>query len=160
MALRIKNNNLIFLFRKLDLTFRGLFYPLISSNMKKETCAPKVGLTTASIVDNIYGIIDSKIQYLDYQTRELLRPLTGEITQKDDKSNSKKGQKDLQTEEQWFLAFEKYSKVKKALLLLRNYLNKENAVLVLSLLADDQLKNLSQKDLEYKLGIKQRNQAA
>jgi len=128
--------------------------------MKKETCAPKVGLTTASIVENIYSIIDSKIQYLDYQTRELLRPLLGEFTQPDQKSNSKKGLKDLKSEEQWFLAFEKYSKVKKTLLLLRNYLNQENALLVLSLLADDQLVTFSQKDLEYKLGINQKSQAA
>lgn len=128
--------------------------------MKKGTCTPKAGKTTVSIVENIYSIIDSKIQYLDYQTRELIRPLTGENTQKDQVSVSKKGPIDLKNEEQWFLAFEKYSKIKKALLLLRNYLNKENAFLVLSLLADNQLINFSQKDLEYKLGIKQRNQAA
>ncbi len=128
--------------------------------MNTGTCAPIVGKTTVSIVDNIYSIIDSKIQYLDYQTRELLRPLIGENTQKDGKSDSKKGPKDLKIEEQWFLAFEKYSKVKSVLLLLRNYLNKENALLVLSLLADDQLINFSQKDLEYKLGIKPRYQAA
>ena len=128
--------------------------------MKKETCTPKVGKTTVSIVENIYSIIDSKIQYLDYQTRELIRPLAGENTQKDQTSVSKNGLNDLKNEEQWFLAFEKFSKVKKTLLLLRNYLNKENAFLVLSLLADNQLINFSQKDLEYKLGIKQRNQAA
>lgn len=128
--------------------------------MKKGTCTPKVGKPVASIVDNIYSIIDSRIQYLDYQTRELLRPLIGENTRMDDMSDSKKGPKDLKIEEQWFLAFEKYSKVKKVLLLLRNYLNKENAVLVLSLLADDQLISFSQEDLEYILDVKQRNQAA
>jgi len=128
--------------------------------MKNETCAPKEGRNTASVVDNIYSIIDSKIQYLDYQTRELLRPLIGENTRKDLRSYLKQGPKDLKTVEQWFLAFERYSKVKRILLLLRNYLNKENALLVLSLLADDQLINFSQKDLEYKLGINKRYQAA
>ena len=128
--------------------------------MKKGTCTPKAGKITVSIVENIYSIIDSKIQYLDYQTRELIRPLAGENTLKDQVSDSKKGLEDLKNEEQWFLAFEKYSKVKKVLLLLRNYLNKENAFLVLSLLADDKLVKLSQKELEYTLGIKQRNQAA
>ncbi|MEM6318546.1 MAG: hypothetical protein AAF960_12820 [Bacteroidota bacterium] len=128
--------------------------------MNKETCAPKVGRTSPSMVENIYSIIDSKIQYLDYQTRELLRPLIGENTQRDNKSHQNTGPKDLQMTEKWFLAFEQHSRVKKTLLLLRNYLDKENALLVLSLLADDQLAQLSQKDLEYKLGIQQRYRAA
>ena len=128
--------------------------------MNKETCAPIVGRTNASIVENIYSIIDSKIQYLDYQTRELLRPLIGENTQKDILSSEKKDPMDLKIEEQWFLAFEKYSKVKKSLLFLRNYLNNENALLVLSLLADDQLILMSQKDLEYILDVSPRSQAA
>ncbi len=128
--------------------------------MNKKTRAPKVGKPNGSIVENIYSIIDSKIQYLDYQTKELFRPLIGENTEMDDKSTQKKGPKDLKTEELWFLAFEKISRLKKTLLLLRNYLNQENALMVLSLLADDQLLKLSQKDLEYRLGIPLRNQAA
>lgn len=128
--------------------------------MNKETRAPKVGKANGSIVENIYSIIDSKIQYLDYQTRELFRPFIGENTQKDEKSTPKMDPMDLKNKEVWFLAFEKYSRSKKTLLLLRNYLNKENALLVLSLLADDQLVNFSQKDLEYKLDIPLRHQAA
>lgn len=131
--------------------------------MNKETCAPKVG--TNAFVEGIYSIIDSKIQYLDYQTRELLRPLTGEKTPKDLKSTKEKTLRDLKIAEQWFLAFEKYSRIKKILLLLKKHLlrNKENpekAMLVLSLLADDQYIRISQKDLEYRLGIVQRYQAA
>ena len=131
--------------------------------MNKETCAPKVG--TNAFVEGIYSIIDSKIQYLDYQTRELLSPLTGEKTPKDLKSTKEKTLKDLKKAEQWFLAFEKYSKIKKILLLLKKHLlrNKENpekAMLVLSLLANDQYITISQKDLEYRLGIVQRYQAA
>lgn len=128
--------------------------------MNKETRAPKVGKPNGPIVENIYSIIDSKIQYLDYQTKELFRPLIGENTQKDNKSTPKNGPRDLKTAEIWFMAFEKISRLKKILLLLRNYLNKENALLVLSLLADDQLANLSQKDLEYRLDIPLRIQAA
>ncbi len=131
--------------------------------MNKETCAPKVGIHT--FVEGIYSIIDSKIQYLDYQTRELLRPLIGENTRKDLESTEEKNQRDLKIAEQWFLAFERYSKIKKILLFLKQYLikdkeNQEKAMLVLSLLADDQYTKLSQKDLEYKLGINQRYQAA
>ena len=131
--------------------------------MNKETCAPKVG--SNAFVEGIYSIIDSKIQYLDYQTRELLRPLTGENTPKDKKSLKEKCQQDLKLKEQWFLAFEKYSKIKKVLLQLKYYLirdkeNQEKAMLVLSLLADDQFIKLSQKDLEYKLGNFQIKQAA
>ena len=131
--------------------------------MNKETCAPKVG--TNAFVEGIYSIIDSKIQYLDYQTRELLCPLIGEKTPKDLKSTREKTLKDLKIAEQWFLAFEKYSRIKKILLLLKKHLlrNKENpekAMLVLSLLADDQYIMISQKDLEYRLGIVHRYQAA
>ncbi len=131
--------------------------------MNKETCAPEVG--TNAFVEGIYSIIDSKIQYLDYQTRELLRPLIGENTTKELKSIGEKNQRDIKIVEQWFLAFEKFSRIKKILLLLKHYLNKdkenqEKAVLVLSLLADDLFIKLSQKDLEYRLGINQRYQAA
>ena len=128
--------------------------------MKNLTCAPKVGKTNASVVENIYSIIDSKIQYLDYRTRELFRPLVGENTPPNPMYPYENTQTDLKSAEQWFLAFEKYSKIKKLLLLLKNYLDRENALLVLSLLADDQLIKLSQKDLEYRLGIKPKYQAA
>lgn len=120
--------------------------------MTKRTCAP-VGKPNNSIVENIYSIIDSKIQYIDYQNRALFRPLIGENAKKEEVSTKNVGYKDLQSEEQWFLTFEKFSKLKKQLLLLRNYLNTENAALVLSLLAEDQLVQFSQKDLEYKLGV-------
>jgi len=131
--------------------------------MNKETCAPKVG--TNAFVEGIYSIIDSKIQYLDYQTQGLLHRLIGENTPPDKKNPTQKGQKDLKIEEQWFLAFEKYSKIKKILLFLKHFLirnnsNQEKAMLVLSLLADDQYIKLSQKDLEYKLGILKRYRAA
>ena len=131
--------------------------------MKKESCAPKVGANV--FVEGIYSIIDSKIQYLDYQTRELLRPLIGENVLKDTRSLAEKCQQDLKLKEQWFLAFEEYSKIKKSLLQLKHFLirhkeNQEKAMLVLSLLADDQFTKLSQKDLEYKLGSIPINQAA
>ena len=128
--------------------------------MTNRTCAPKVGKSNTSVVENIYSIIDSKIQYLDYQTRERLRPLIGENDKVDQPSQKSTGLYDLHNEEQWFLTYEKNSKFKKLLLLLRNYLNKENALMVLSLLADDQLTGLSPKELEYKLGITARYRAA
>lgn len=129
--------------------------------MEKHTCAPKVGRTNASVVENIYSIIDSKIQYLDYRTKELVRPLLGDPTQKFKEGLPlNESPETLKIKEQWFLAFEKYSRAKKILLLLRNYLDKENALLILSLLADDQLLKLSQKDLEYRLGISKRYRAA
>jgi len=120
--------------------------------MNKETCDPKVG--NNAFVEGIYSII-----------RELLRPLIGENTMTDSKSNKEKTLQNLKTAEQWFLAFEKYSKIKKLLLLLKKHLlrnneNPEKAMLVLSLLADDQYIKLSQKDLEYRLGIIKRYQAA
>lgn len=129
--------------------------------MNSKTCIPKVGRTNVSVVENIYSIIDSRIQYLDYKTKELVRPLIGENTPKKVVGKSRCAIPSiLKIEEQLFLHFEKHSKIKKLLLLLRNYLDKENAFLVLSLLADDQLLLLSQKDLEYRLGITKRYQAA
>ena len=131
--------------------------------MIKETCVPKDGIN--AFVESIYSIIDSKIQYLDYQARERLHPLIGENTPTSRLSPKERTLKDLKIEEQWFLAFEKNSKIRKILLLLKKHLfrNKENlekAMLVSSLLANDQYITLSQKDLEYRLGIRQRCQAA
>ena len=131
--------------------------------MIKETCAPKDGIN--AFVESIYSIIDSKIEYLDCQARERLHPLIGENTLTNRLSPKERTLKDLKIEEQWFLAFEKNSKIRKILLLLKKHLfrNKENlekVMLVSSLLADDQYITLSQKDLEYRLGIRQRCQAA
>jgi len=129
--------------------------------MEKQTGVPKVGPTTISIVENIYGIIDTKIQYIDYRSKELVRPLLGDPTQPSEKGIiSVENSDSLQWKEQWFLAFEKYSRRKRKLLFLRNHLNSENALLILILLAEDQFIHYSQKDLEYLLGINQRNQAA
>lgn len=127
----------------------------------EKACDPKVGRSNVSFVENIYSIIDSKIQYLDYKTQELVRPLIGENTTEKSVGKSKMSPpENLKIEEELFLHFEKQSKMKKLLLLLRNYLNKENALLVLSLLADDQLLKSSQKDIEYRLDVSKRNQAA
>lgn len=127
----------------------------------EKACDPKVGRPNVSFVENIYSIIDSKIQYLDYKTQELVRPLIGEnTTEKSVGKDKTSPPENLKIEEELFLHFEKQSKMKKLLLLLRNYLNKENALLVLSLLADDQLLKSSQKDFEYRLGISEIIQAA
>jgi hypothetical protein len=113
------------------------------------------------VVENIYGIIDSRIQYLDYQSKSLVQNLIQEniLLTNADVCKSDNPER-LKKEEQWFLSFEKNSKHKKALLLLRNYLDNENALIVLSLLADEQLLVLSQKDLEYKLKVPRYTQAA
>ena len=48
--------------------------------MATETCISERQNSTNSIsvMDNIYGIIDSKIQYLDHQTKGIVRPLIKE----------------------------------------------------------------------------------
>lgn len=124
--------------------------------MNRETCASGLDRNNGVFVDSVLSIIDSKIQYLDYQTKAIIRPLLAENAPIQRKENSET----LKLKEQWFLTFERISRLKKSLLLLRNYLNKENAFLIFSLLADEQLILLSQKDIEFKLGIPKRYLAA
>ncbi len=130
--------------------------------MTDKTCISTASRSAESVVENVYSIIDSKIQYLDYQTKELVRPLSEESTPKETVTGAAKSDSfvTLHEAEQLFLHFEKQSRFKKLLLLTRRYLDNDNALLILSLLADDLLLNFNEKDLAYLLDIPPRLQAA
>jgi len=112
---------------------------------------PKKGMEY-NLLESVYAIIDSRIQYLEYQNNKLF------------KSYLRKGEQgsaedmlppNLGTESQFLLNdFEELlhhlaisSKSVKLLLLLRNYLLKDNADLILELLTNNNYLKLSEEKL-------------
>ena len=130
--------------------------------MTGETCSSNAGRLAESVVENVYSIIDSKIQYLDYQTKELVRPLSEGNIQKKTVTGETSSDSfvSLHEAEQLFLHFERQSRLKKLLLLTRRYLDDGNALLILSLLENDILLNFSERDLVFILDGSPKLQAA
>ena len=116
---------------------------------------PKKGMEY-NLLESVYAIIDSRIQYLEYQNDKLFKSYL---------RKEKRGTQediltlDLRTESQFLLNnFEKLlshlaisSKSVKLLLLLRNCLLKDNANLILELLTNDTYLKLSEEKLNHLL---------
>ena len=121
--------------------------------MANETCVLKDNKSKK--FEHALKVIDSKIQYLDYQTKGIVRPLLSETNNAEELIGEAKSDSplSLQAVEQLFLHFEKQSRRKKLLLHLRTLLNLDNAMLVLELLTDDQLFVFSEEEIQYILDI-------
>ena len=119
--------------------------------MATETCISERQNSTdsVSVMDNIYGIIDSKIQYLDHQTKGIVRPLIKETICEENVQGEAKSDScmPLEAVEKMFIQFEQQSKKKKLLLQLRMLLNATNALLVLALLSDNTLYEFEEKEV-------------
>ena len=112
-----------------------------------------------SITDFVYNIIDSKIQYLNYQTKGIARS----INLVDSSENTVKGEADsdslsFEEVEKIFLQFEVQSKQLKRLLYFRKLLNTKNSIVALALLTDNVLFEFTEYEIAYILDfdIKQR----
>jgi len=119
--------------------------------MATEACISEKLNNTDAVMDNIYGIIDSKIQYLDHQTKGIVRPLIKakpfqETVQGEANSDSFMP---LEAVEKMFIQFEQQSKRKKLLLQLRMLLNSNNALLVLALLSDNTIYEFEEQEILY-----------
>ena len=121
--------------------------------MANETCVLKDNKSKK--FEHALKVIDSKIQYLDHQTKGIVRPLLSETNNAEELIGEAKSDSplSLQAVEQLFLHFEKQSRRKKLLLHLRTLLNLDNAMLVLELLTDDQLFVFSEEEIQYILDI-------
>lgn len=105
-----------------------------------------------SIIEQVFGIIDSKFQFTKYQTNKLIK----EHLQKKsiDVSDCNENYDYLSKIEEGighdatiFQYIESYSKTTHLLLFLRNFLNSSNAKIIFELLSDDIYLNFSQKEL-------------
>ena len=120
--------------------------------------SPKKGMEY-NLLESVYAIIDSRIQYLEYQNNKLLKSYLGEREQvgREDLLTP-----DLGTESQFLVNnFEELlnhlaisSKSVKLLLLLRNYLLKDNAGLILELLTNNKYLKLSEEKLSRMLNCR------
>lgn len=117
--------------------------------------------TEESIIDFVYNIIDSKIQYLNYQTKGIVRPLNLDITSEDsEKGEANSDSLSLEEVEKIFLQFEVQSKQKKRLLYFRKLLNTKNAKVALVLLTDNVLFEFTEHEIAYILDLRAKQIAA
>ncbi|MEL6865968.1 MAG: hypothetical protein AAFP19_16195 [Bacteroidota bacterium] len=110
----------------------------------------------APIVENIYGIIDTKIQYIDYQTNQIVSTITGVDFQRVQKPDIEVGMlNDFNFAhnggDSFITLMAEYSKSKALLLLMRTELDQKNAQAVLDLLTDNKFIHFSEVQLLQKL---------
>ena len=103
-----------------------------------------------SLIDFVYNIIDSKIQYLNYQTKGITQPITTNNTSDDSTIGEANSDSfSLEEAEKLFLQFEVQSKQIKRLLLLRKLLNCQNSIVALALLTDNVLFEFEEHEITY-----------
>jgi len=130
--------------------------------MATEMCISERQNNTNSVMENIYGIIDSKIQYLDHQTKGIVRPLIKETSFEETVQGEASSDSFMHLEavEKMFIQFEQQSKRKKLLLQLKMLLNSNNALLVLALLSDNTIYEFNEQEVLYILDSKYAAKAA
>ena len=130
--------------------------------MASETCLSKLIQPDDSVIENVYGIIDSKIQYLDHQTNGLVRPLMQAPSFDKEVVGATKSDSScfLEDAEKMFSHFEQQSRRKKILLCLRTLLDDDNALLALALLSDNTLFEFDTQEIAFILDKKTDKQAA
>lgn len=130
--------------------------------MANETCALKEKQHKNSVVEHAFSVIDSKIQYLDHQTKGIVRPLLPENQPSQEVVGEAKSDSPISIKEveKMFVHFEQHSRRKKLLLLLRVLLNAKNAMLILALLTDDYLYEFTEKEIHYILDAESHRRAA
>lgn len=129
--------------------------------MAIEMSFSKEDQTKESIIDFVYNIIDSKIQYLNYQTKGITVPLNLDNSKQDNAQGEANSDSfSLEEVEKIFLQFEVQSKQKKHLLYFRRLLNTENATVALALLSDNVLFEFSEQEIAYIMDIQTKQRAA
>ena len=106
-----------------------------------------------SIVEQVFGIIDSKLQFTKYQTNKRIKAhlekYAIDISDcKEDCDFLSKIKSGIGHDATIFQYIESYSKTTHLLLFLRNYLNRANAKIIFELLNDDIYLNFSEKELK------------
>ncbi|MEM9919240.1 MAG: hypothetical protein AAF990_14150 [Bacteroidota bacterium] len=105
------------------------------------------------IEDQIRGILDARIQYIDYQTNQIVSSITGidfQSVHKPDLSVKELNEFNFAHNQcdSFLTAMEEFSKTKRALLLLRAKLRPNNGQLILDLLQDQKYISMTEKQLE------------
>ncbi|MEO1514871.1 MAG: hypothetical protein AAFV95_07655 [Bacteroidota bacterium] len=103
------------------------------------------------VTEQIRAIIDARIQYIDYQTNQIVSSITGiDIQQaKPDLSVRELNQFNFAYNncDSFLTAMEEFSKAKRLLLVLRTHLDPINGSRILDLLQDQKYIHMSKKEL-------------
>ena len=105
------------------------------------------------LIEHLYGIIDTKIQYIDYQTEIVTSSFIDHNTICIDPANSTLGgglrviESIMRNNKRILDKISEFSATIKLLLLLRNHLGKVNAEIILELLTDNKFIQLTDKEL-------------
>ena len=118
--------------------------------MATESSISKLDQTRESVIHNVYSIIDSKIQYLNHQTRGIVHPWLEEKAETGAVAGEAKSDSvSFEEVEKLFLQFETQSKKKKLLLCLRGLLTEANALIALALLTENNLFEFDEKEIAF-----------
>ena len=129
--------------------------------MAAEKCVEEINRSKTSVMEHVFNVIDSKIQYLDYQTKGNVPPMVPSCTSAAGGGEAKSDSPlSLAEVERLFLYVEQQSRKKKLLLHLRSLVNRDNVLLILSLIADDKFSEFDEREINYILDIQSYRQAA
>ena len=107
----------------------------------------------AELIEHLYGIIDSKIQYMDYQTQIITSSFIDiDLLHHHPNTNGLNHGKMVMTSimannERILLKISEFSATTKLLLILRLHLNAFNALFILDLLTDNQYTQYTDEEL-------------
>jgi len=100
----------------------------------------KPELVTRAFIDQLYSIIDTRLQYIEFHTQAIFKACSGELATSHTLQNSPLGS--------ILDHIEQYSKVKKQLLFLRSLIKRENARGIYDLLQEDRFKTYTEKEMK------------
>ncbi|MEM1319863.1 MAG: hypothetical protein AAGG75_06370 [Bacteroidota bacterium] len=121
-----------------------------------------IDLDNQPLIEQIYGIIDTKIQYIDYQTNRMVNNLIGfdinDVPEPDQEVAGFDNADNAHTNCDSFLTqLEQHSKTKRLLLLMRSYLSELNARIIFELLSNDQFRQFEEKGLKMHLELRMKD---
>ena len=105
-------------------------------------------LPPTSLLSDVFQILDSRIQYIEYQLRKLSRQSNRTDTKQLDSEHSS-----LYSMEMIFKQIELHNRSLKLLHLLRSKLNALNAPIIFQLLSDSKFLDYNEEELKKQLGI-------
>lgn len=101
-----------------------------------------------NLLDQLYGIIDTKLQYIDHQVNICFEAFSSSSDAKFTADSYNTTAVISQGQELLYNKVEAYSKEKRALLILRSLLNSTSLYSVFEMLQDDLYKSLGEKEMK------------
>ncbi len=97
-------------------------------------------LVTRAFIDQLYSIIDTRLQYIEFHTQAIFKACSGELANSHTLQHSPLSS--------ILDHIEQYSKTKKQLLFLRSLIKRENARIIYDVLQEDRFKGYTEKEIK------------